>query len=146
MHSNELSAEVNRQLSLVLFPKGCGIAPISFEITGLGAKMDEIPRVKVEGLLEPEAMERLAQVLKAGQEALAAVNTAAKVPEEGFPMATVPETDFHKNKWVRLLMGGIWVKGGWNTGLDAHHYATCLTYRKTTAWDRENQPTAWKPL
>ena len=85
-YSNELHAKVNRQLSLALFPEGCGIAPISFEITGLGAKLDEIPRVKVEGLLEPKAMERLAAILKAGMEALKPVNQVAQAPDrKGFP-------------------------------------------------------------
>lgn len=146
-YSHELSAEVNRQLALALFPKGCGIAPISFEITGLGAKMDEIPRVTVEGHLEPGAMERLAKVLKAGQEALKPVDTTAPaVPDAGFPLSTIPETDFHKpNKQVWLLMGGQWVKGGINRCITGH-YSSEYSDIRTVQWDLVNQPTAWKPL
>lgn len=146
-YSNELLAEVNRHLANVLFPKGCGIAPISFEITGLGAKMDEIPRVKIEGLLEPGAMERLAKVLKAGQEALKPVNTTAPaVPAEGFPMDTIPETHFHRLEHVQLYMGGEWVRGGWNDSGKDSLYSSEYTPKHTIQWDEENQPTAWKPL
>lgn len=142
-YSNELLAEVNRQLSLVLFPKGCGIAPISFEITGLGAKMDEIPRVKIEGLLEPEAMERLAQVLKAGQKALEPVNAVDM--GGGRPMNTIPKTDFQELKHVQLYMGGEWVRGGINHEA-GDMYSSEYTTEHTIQWDEENQPTAWKPL
>ena len=142
-YSNELSAEVNRQLSLVLFPKGCGIAPISFEITGLGAKMDEIPRVKVEGHLEPEAMERLAQALKAGQEALKPVNTVDM--GGGRPMNTIPKTDYQNLKHVQLYMGGEWVRGGKNYDAGGV-YSSEYTSKHTLEWDQTNQPTAWKPL
>jgi hypothetical protein len=54
------------------------------------------------------------------------------------PMDSAP-----KDRPIELLMGGKWYKGRWHcVGI----WISDSTYNKTLGWDRNNQPTGWRPL
>lgn len=67
--------------------------------------------------------------------------------DTGFPMETIPDTDFEDpDKRVLLYMGGEWVMGGTNR-YAANIYCTPIgAGGRSFQWDKDNQPTRWKPL
>ena len=80
---------------------------------------------------------------------VAKLEKAAEVPEDGFPIETCPETDFQAMNRVSLFMGGQWVEGGRNytiSGPRRGAYSSIYSPLRSMEWDRDNQPTRWKPL
>jgi len=79
------------------------------------------------------------------------------VPEDGYPIETIRHTSLANSghyglnpaRHVMLFMGGEWVRGGWDRTTVPQAFSSVTTgeegYR-TLEWDRDNQPTRWKPL